>query len=605
MNGTSETPQHIGNYRIVGRAGRGGMGVVLRGEHVSLGRPAAIKVLPRVLAEQPEFVERFLREARAAAQLDHPNLVRVYDAGRTDDSYYIAMELVPGRSLAEELDRRGPLPVARALEVTRDVASALAEAARHHIIHRDVKPANILVREDGLVKLADLGLAKAIGSPEVTVSQSTLGTPHYMAPEQARDPRSVDTRADIYSLGCTLYHMLTGEVPFTGTSYFTVMKAHEAEPIPDPRQARPDLPEPVAQLIRWMMAKRPQDRPRSPEELLTHIDRLLGRLRRPPTAAAASAPAAPAASAARAPRLLSPLRDPLLLVPILLLGGMLVVGGLLWFQGRRKVSARTRPAPGAEAPAPGEPSGGSAVPEVGTPAELDPLLREALPGAGGKSPSLERLEQAIARLEERVRLGVGDPEQERRLRAALNLLKFSRALRSPDESIRRAALEGAREEFRQRLAQGEYLEMVVMFHYLSRLAQDPQVKPVLKPFLETMAKRLFPPALSKPVTGDWRGTPLREVLEDLSRQVGIAIDFSPEVPLARRNYAVTLTAKEEPLRSVLFRVCRQAGLSYRPEGGRLLIVRPRKALRPARTGRGPGARPRRPRPPGPSRSTGP
>ncbi len=149
MDERAEAPEQIGNYRITGELGRGGMGVVFRGEHLSLGRPAAIKVLPPQLAGREEFVARFLREARAAARLDHPNLVRVYDAGKTNGSYYIAMELVPGHTLAQELSQKGPLPVHRALEVARAVALALTEAARHDIIHRNVKPANILIRDDG------------------------------------------------------------------------------------------------------------------------------------------------------------------------------------------------------------------------------------------------------------------------------------------------------------------------------------------------------------------------------------------------------------------------------------------------------------------------
>jgi len=575
----SETTR-IGNYRITGEVGRGGMGVVLLGEHVSLGRPAAIKVLPPELAREEEFVARFVREARAAAQLDHPNVVRVYDAGRTGDSYYIAMELVPGHTLAQELDRAGPLSVERALEVTRSVALALAEAGRQSIIHRDVKPSNILIRDDGLVKLADLGLAKAIGSPGVTVSQTALGTPYYMAPEQARDPRSVDTRADLYSLGCTLYHMLTGAVPYTGTSFFTVMKAHESEAIPDPRQLRPDLPKPVAQLIRWTMAKDPDDRPASAEEVVTHVDRILrwlsGQAQTPP-----SLPAPRPAGRSRLGVALGPLRDPLLLVPLLLLAGMLVVGALLLLQGRK--SASPTEAPDQTTPSQGTPVEPAASPppplglEDAAPTEADPFAGE---GPDGNQPlSPEQLDQAIARLEVQLREGVRDPNIRRVTEARLAMLKLCRALLSPDKSVREQALEAVRKEFRKKLSEGEYREAVVMFHYLKKLSEVPQLGPTLSPVLEQIAKRLFPAALDNPVTGSWQAQPLSKVVRDLSTQAGIAITFSREVGASERDRPVTLAVEGQPLRSVLLQVCRQAGLTYVVKDGGLRLARPRRPLR--------------------------
>lgn len=483
MDERAEAPEQIGNYRITGELGRGGMGVVFRGEHLSLGRPAAIKVLPPQLADQEEFVARFLREARAAARLDHPNLVRVYDAGKTNGSYYIAMELVPGHTLAQELSQKGPLPVHRALEVARAVALALTEAARHDIIHRDVKPANILIRDDGVVKLADLGLAKAVGSAEVTLSQTPLGTPLYMAPEQARDARSVDTRADLYSLGCTLYYMLTGAVPFTGTSHFSVMKAHETEPVPDPRQVRIDLPKPIAQLTRWMMAKRPEDRPQSPQEVVTCIDRFfLGLVE--PTAPEPLPSRVLAPAAAGKPAGLRALREPLVLVPLLLLVGMLAVGLLLWSQGRTsRVPAK---APAGTSPSAAVPASRQASPSTAVEGQAEPSASTA-PQPPTAPPPTAGSREELPRQRERLPLtpgglrGQGLGQQGRRLRSDLP---------SAPQAVRQAALSNPPAaywsywlEFYRAFADGDHSKALLVAR---RSAFDPELKELVAYDLEDL-----------------------------------------------------------------------------------------------------------------------
>jgi len=268
--------QVLGRCRILRELGHGAMGGVHLAQHTTLDIPVAIKVLPpRLASRDPQFVERFLREARLAAKIEHPNVIGVKDVDQdaTTGFYYIVLEYVDGGSVRDRLRREGPLPVDQALRITADVTRALTAAAQHAVVHRDIKPDNIMLTRGGQVKLADMGIAKQQSDDTgVTMSQAMIGTPAYMSPEQATDAKNVDARADIYSLGATLYHMLVGVVPYDGDTVYTVLTKLATEPTPDPRAVRPEIPATTAQLCMKMMAKNPAERYQTPQELLAAIE---------------------------------------------------------------------------------------------------------------------------------------------------------------------------------------------------------------------------------------------------------------------------------------------------------------------------------------------
>ncbi|MBM3892431.1 MAG: serine/threonine protein kinase, partial [Verrucomicrobia bacterium] len=243
--------QTLGDYRIESVAGRGGMGVVYRARQISLNRTVALKVLAPHLAENPAYIERLKREATAAAALSHQNIVHVYAASTTDDLHYFVMEYVEGETLHDRLAREGPMPPDEALAACVYLAQALDYAwKKAQIIHRDLKPGNVFISTDGEVKLGDLGLAKSVseGGTSMTQSGQTVGTAYYMSPEQARGERTLDFRSDIYSLGCTLYQMLTGRYPYEGT-FGAVIAKQITEPPPAILQVLPTWPMPVVLLL--------------------------------------------------------------------------------------------------------------------------------------------------------------------------------------------------------------------------------------------------------------------------------------------------------------------------------------------------------------------
>ncbi|MHB0958037.1 MAG: bifunctional nicotinamidase/pyrazinamidase [Pirellulaceae bacterium] len=252
----------VGHCKILARLGEGGMGVVYKGHHEDLDLDVGIKFLHPHLVLKEANAERFLREARLAARLNHPSIVRVFDCGVTAGHYYIVMEFVDGQSLEAQVRESGPLPVFRAMQVTESLALALGEALdQEDVIHRDIKPANILLTSSGHVKLADLGLAKIVAgetsTPAYTAAGVALGTPSYMSPEQFADASNVDHRADIFSLGATFHYMLSGKTPFQGSSFFSILKqVNEADPLPLPQH----VPVEVEQIVYRMMEKSPQDR---------------------------------------------------------------------------------------------------------------------------------------------------------------------------------------------------------------------------------------------------------------------------------------------------------------------------------------------------------
>lgn len=323
----------LGGCRIERLLGKGGMGAVYRGHHEALDIPVAVKVLPPRFAKANQtLIERFIREARAAARIKHHNIIGVLNVGEERGLHFIVMEYVDGSSVERLLRTQGRLPVETVLDIGVQVCAALAAAHRAQIVHRDIKPDNIMLAVDGTVKLADLGLAKSLEEDAgLTQSGMTMGTPHYIAPEQADDASCADYRSDIYSLGCTLYRMLTGTPPYEGTSLYNIIKQHANAPVPDIRGAVPELSEPLAQVIAQAMAKEPRERYATAEALLADLKAILEQ--RPPLNLTSPGAAAPTVKMKR-PRAAgrpSGSRPPKQARSLLLLsGGAALVVLLLW-----------------------------------------------------------------------------------------------------------------------------------------------------------------------------------------------------------------------------------------------------------------------------------
>jgi len=252
----------LGDYRLLRSLGRGAMAEVYLAEQLSLGRNVAFKVLKSDLATDATYVERFLREARAAAALVHPNIVQVYEVGQREGMHYIAQEYVPGQNLAELLTRSGPPELPLAVAIMRQVSAALAKAGAHGIVHRDIKPENLMLTATGEVKVADFGLARvteAEGQPQLTQVGMTMGSPLYMSPEQIEGKR-LDPRSDIYSLGVTSFEMLAGQTPFRGESTLNVAMQHLQSEPERLENLRSDLPAGLCRIVHRMLAKDPKQR---------------------------------------------------------------------------------------------------------------------------------------------------------------------------------------------------------------------------------------------------------------------------------------------------------------------------------------------------------
>jgi eukaryotic-like serine/threonine-protein kinase len=271
-----------GRYELHEVIGRGGMGVVYRAHDTVLDRVVAVKVLPAEYASDLTLVERFTREARAAARLADPNIVAVFDTGIDGDVRYIVMELVLGVSLAQLLHERGALAVPEAVDIAAQVAAALAAAHAAGIVHRDIKPANIMVQPSGAVKVLDFGIAQARTDEALTRTTAVLGSAPYMAPEMAAG-QPADERSDIYSLGCVLYEMLTGRPPFLAEVPAAVMHQHISAAPQPVRQLQPRVPPALDALLARMLAKRPADRPQQAAQLAGALrDSLSDRAAPPP-----------------------------------------------------------------------------------------------------------------------------------------------------------------------------------------------------------------------------------------------------------------------------------------------------------------------------------
>jgi len=264
----------IGAYELIEKIGHGAVGVVYKARQMSVDRIVALKVLDPRYARNEKYVERFLREGRAAAKLDHVNIVRGIDAGKSPEGfYYFAMEYVDGVTLKRLLKRDGIIGEARAAEITAQIARALGHAAGAGFVHRDVKPENIILTKDGTAKLADLGLAKSASEDgSVTIAGQAMGTPMYISPEQAKGLDSVDLRSDLYSLGATLYHMVTGAPPFGGDNPTVIMLKHINEEPPPPHELNADLSEGLCHVLEKMLAKDPAARYQSADELNADLE---------------------------------------------------------------------------------------------------------------------------------------------------------------------------------------------------------------------------------------------------------------------------------------------------------------------------------------------
>jgi len=248
-----------GRYQILAEIGRGGMGVVYQAHEPSLDRDVALKILPSYLAHDQQFVARFAREAQTAAQLDHPNIVAIYDVGRDGNTHYIAMQLLDGQPLSQLLRNTGPLAIKRTIHIATQIASALDYAHEHGLVHRDIKPANIMIGPDDHATLTDFGIARATEGTQITRTGVMIGTPEYMAPEQVLgEPASAST--DLYSLAVLTYEMLTGVTPHRGTEAHAVLHSIVYEPPPKPRSINPQITSAVEDVLLRGLAKKPEQR---------------------------------------------------------------------------------------------------------------------------------------------------------------------------------------------------------------------------------------------------------------------------------------------------------------------------------------------------------
>jgi serine/threonine-protein kinase len=276
IKATKAAVHQIPGYKILGKLGAGAMAVVYKAQQLSLDRTVAIKVLPKRFSENPEYVERFYKEGQAAAKLNHNNIVQAFDVGEAGGYHYFVMEYVEGKTLHDDLSAGKIFTEEEALDIVSQVAHALAHAHARGLIHRDVKPKNIMIDNSGVVKLADMGLARATTDIEAarTEAGKAYGTPYYISPEQIRGKIDIDGRADIYGLGATFYHLVTGRVPYMADDPEEVMRRHLRDQLIPPDHINTSLSAGVSEVVEVMMAKRKEDRYDNADGLLEDLDAL-------------------------------------------------------------------------------------------------------------------------------------------------------------------------------------------------------------------------------------------------------------------------------------------------------------------------------------------
>ncbi len=272
----NRSTQSLPGYKIRRKLGAGAMATVFLAKQLSLDRHVAIKVLPQKFSANAKFIERFYKEGKAAAKLNHPNIVSAYDVGKAGEHHYFVMEYVDGPTLYDRIIKEKRLPEKDAIEIVRQVALALQHAHERGFVHRDIKPKNIMMTSTGVVKLADLGLARAVSDKEAAQAEAgrAYGTPYYISPEQVRGEVNIGPQADIYGLGATFYHMVTGKVPFEGKNPTDVMHRHLKSELVPPDHVNPQLSAGAAQVIEMMMAKAVKDRYQNCADLLEDLDRI-------------------------------------------------------------------------------------------------------------------------------------------------------------------------------------------------------------------------------------------------------------------------------------------------------------------------------------------
>ncbi|HIQ01687.1 MAG TPA: serine/threonine protein kinase, partial [Anaerolineales bacterium] len=276
------TGENVGPYRIVEKLGQGGMATVFKAYHPALDRYVAIKVLHPAFREDPNFLTRFQREARIVAKLDHPNIVPIYDFSEHRGHPYLVMRFIEGQTLKTRLQDT-PISLEEVQRVVEAVGDALAYAHRQGILHRDIKPSNIILAPEGQIYLTDFGLARMADVGESTLSRDMMvGTPQYISPEQAKGETRLDARTDIYSLGVVLYELLVGRVPFQADTPYAVIHNHIFTPLPLPRDLKPELPEPLERMLLKALAKDPDDRFQTVEEMIGAFQAALGPAPAPP-----------------------------------------------------------------------------------------------------------------------------------------------------------------------------------------------------------------------------------------------------------------------------------------------------------------------------------
>jgi len=265
--------QQIPGYKVIGKVGAGAMAAVFKAKQLSLDRMVAIKVLPRKFSTNKQFIERFYAEGRAAAQLNHPNIVQAIDVGQAGEFHYFVMEFVEGKTVHDLIEEQKKFKEQDAVDIIINVADALRHAHDKGLIHRDVKPKNIIITPSGIAKLADLGLAREIDDKEAALAEKgkAFGTPYYISPEQIRGEVNIGPQADIYSLGATLYHMVTGAVPFNGKNPAEVMQKHLKEALVPPDHVNPKLSAGISEVIEMMMSKSRRTRYKNCADLLVDL----------------------------------------------------------------------------------------------------------------------------------------------------------------------------------------------------------------------------------------------------------------------------------------------------------------------------------------------